>query len=132
MQQSMEDDIPFFLCAQWAKEIVSVRLSDTFFLFSGGLLRDRSIPEQDAETVRHVLAPKVAGTRNIGRMTPVNPLSCFCGFSSVAASIGSAGQCNYVAANSVIDATVTNLQIYGIPGGLQNVHHASFNDPQEA
>lgn len=89
-----------------------------FFLHcAGGLLRDRLILQQDAESVRLVLAPKVVGTKNIGCMTSINPISIFCGFSSVAATMGSAGQSNYVAANSVVDATMTNLQTCGIPGG---------------
>ena len=72
-------------------------------LHAGGVLRDAVISKQSLEVVRQVFAPKISGLENLGTMASV------CGakiavFSSIAGVLGSAGQANYAAANSYMDA----------------------------
>ena len=79
----------------------SHRIGD--ILHAGGVLRDASIKKQSLEAMRQVFAPKITGLNNLGEAFSL------CGanitiFSSIAGVLGSAGQANYAAANSCMDA----------------------------
>lgn len=73
-------------------------------LHAGGVLQDSLISNQSVGSMRAVFAPKVQGVHNIARYALNAPLSAIKLFSSVAASLGSGGQANYAAANSVMDS----------------------------
>ncbi|MGO4649949.1 type I polyketide synthase [Nocardia sp. 2YAB30] len=75
----------------------------TAVIHSAGVLDDATIESLTAQQIDRVLAPKVDGALHLNELTRVHDLSAFVVFSSLAAVLGSAGQGNYAAANSVLD-----------------------------
>jgi acyl transferase domain-containing protein/acyl-CoA synthetase (AMP-forming)/AMP-acid ligase II/acyl carrier protein len=72
-------------------------------LHAAGVLRDGLLARKTAEEFQAVLAPKVAGMRNLDEATRALPLDFFACFSSTAA-LGNIGQTDYAAANAYLDA----------------------------
>nr|AEC04356.1 polyketide synthase [Chitinophaga sancti] len=72
-------------------------------IHSAGLIRDNYIFNKDLKDVPAVLAPKVAGMRALDEATKDLPLDFMVFFSSVAGSLGSAGQADYAVANAFMD-----------------------------
>ncbi len=70
-----------------------------------GEIDDSLLPQQTWPKFDRVLSAKVTGTWNLHQLTRNNDLDYFVMFSSVASLLGSAGQANYAAANSFLDAT---------------------------
>jgi hypothetical protein len=68
---------------------------------AAGVLQDSLIGNQTQASIRAVMAPKAAA--NIMAATAMMPLQQLVLFSSVASTVGAAGQGNYVAANAVLD-----------------------------
>ena len=68
------------------------------------VLDDGLIAQLTPERFQRVLAPKVSGAWNLHRSSKDLPLDHFVMFSSVSSLIGAAGQANYAAANSFLDA----------------------------
>jgi hypothetical protein len=68
---------------------------------AAGILQDSLIGNQTQASIRAVVAPKAAA--NIMAATSMMPLQQLVLFSSVASTVGAAGQGNYVAANAVLD-----------------------------
>jgi hypothetical protein len=68
---------------------------------AAGILQDSLIGNQTQASIRAVMAPKAAA--NIMAATAMMPLQQLVLFSSVASTVGAAGQGNYVAANAVLD-----------------------------
>ena len=62
------------------------------------------------------MRPKVGGAQNLDRLTRADPLDWFVMFSSAASLLGSPGQANYAAANSVLDAIAHQRRRVGRPG----------------
>ena len=87
-------------------------------IHAAGVLSDAMLQQQTADKVRAVYAPKVDGAYNLHEATAGYdpPLHFFAVFSSVAGVLGSAGQANYAAANSCIDAFVAWRRSLGLPG----------------
>ena len=77
-------------------------------IHGAGVLRDAYLNMKTLTQVEEVLAPKITGALNLDRATKDERLDFFVFFSSLAASIGNAGQSDYAYANSFMD----NFAIY--------------------
>ncbi|WP_426752690.1 type I polyketide synthase [Myxococcus sp. Y35] len=84
-------------------------------IHTAGVLEDGVILHQDRERFARVFAPKVQGALNLHRATAGLSLDLFVMYSSAASLVGVAGQANYVAANSVLDALAHHRSQQGLP-----------------
>jgi acyl transferase domain-containing protein/acyl carrier protein/enoyl-[acyl-carrier-protein] reductase (NADH) len=73
-------------------------------IHSAGTLRDGLIPQKSAAALQEVLGPKVYGAVNLDQATQEDELDFFILFSSIAASRGNVGQCDYAYANAFLDS----------------------------
>ena len=71
---------------------------------AAGVLADGLLPQQTAATLQRVFGPKAVAAWGLQRGCAALPLQACALFSSVAALLGNAGQANYAAANSCLDA----------------------------
>ncbi|MBT3218046.1 MAG: acyltransferase domain-containing protein, partial [Proteobacteria bacterium] len=81
---------------------------------AAGVNNDGLISEQSWSSFEEVFAAKVSGAWNIHQATEAMDLRFFVLFSSVAAVLGSAGQANYAAANSYLDALAHRRRQQGL------------------
>lgn len=72
-----------------------------------GTCRDNYIVNKTKEELREVLAPKVTGLVNVDEASQDMKLDFMVLFSSISGSLGNAGQADYAAANSFMDAYAT-------------------------
>jgi len=79
-----------------------------------GVLEDGVLVNLDRERLARVLAPKVRGAWNLHRATAGIPLDLFVMYSSAASLVGVAGQANYMAANSFLDALAHHRHARGL------------------
>ena len=84
-------------------------------IHSAGTTDDAVLANLDRERLRRVLAPKVAGSWNLHRLSSSESLDFFVLFSSMAAVLGSGGQGNYAAANAFLDALAHHRSALGLP-----------------
>ncbi|MFI5867556.1 SDR family NAD(P)-dependent oxidoreductase [Streptomyces sp. NPDC051546] len=75
----------------------------TGVVHAAGVIQDRLIAEKSDAQFRAVYEPKVEGLRALTEATAGDPLSLLCVFSSVTAWAGNPGQCDYGAANQVME-----------------------------
>ncbi len=83
---------------------------------AAGVIDDGAFTSQNWARFETVLRPKVGGAQNLDRLTRADPLDWFVMFSSAASLLGSPGQANYAAANSVLDAIAHQRRRVGRPG----------------
>jgi polyketide synthase PksJ len=67
---------------------------------AAGLLDDGYVARKRASQLHVVFAPKVAGLENLDQCHGVAPLDFLICFGSISGALGSAGQCDYAAANA--------------------------------
>ncbi|MEU4345675.1 type I polyketide synthase, partial [Nocardia sp. NPDC023852] len=87
----------------------------TAVVHAAGVLADGTVDTLTPEQIDGVLAPKVDAALHLHELTLDRDLSAFIMFSSVAAILGSPGQGNYAAANSVLDALARRRVNSGLP-----------------
>ncbi|QIS09999.1 SDR family NAD(P)-dependent oxidoreductase [Nocardia arthritidis] len=83
---------------------------------AAGVLRDATVQLMTPEQVDIALRPKVAAAWNLHELTKELPLRAFLVFSSIAATLGNAGQANYAAGNAFLDAIAQQRTRLGLPG----------------
>jgi polyketide synthase PksN len=69
-----------------------------------GVICDGLLPTKSAESLRRVLAPKVAGLVNLDEASRDVDLDWFLCFSSLTAALGNVGQTDYAAGNAFMDS----------------------------
>ncbi|MEU1689500.1 SDR family NAD(P)-dependent oxidoreductase [Micromonospora sp. NPDC005707] len=88
----------------------------TAVFHTAGVVDDAALHTLTGAQLDRVLAPKVAGAWHLHRATAELPLAAFVTYSSVAGTLGSAGQGNYAAANAFLDALAQHRAARGLPG----------------
>lgn len=84
-------------------------------LHAAGITDDRTIQQLRWGNFESVFAPKVLGTWNLHTQLQPDELDFFVLFSSAASVLGGAGQANYAAANSFLDALAHYRRRAGLP-----------------
>ncbi|MGI5218908.1 SDR family NAD(P)-dependent oxidoreductase [Nocardia sp. CA-290969] len=85
-------------------------------IHTAGVVDDVTVTALTPERTASVFAPKVDAAIHLHELTRHRNIPVFLAFSSVAGLLGSAGQANYAAANSALDALMEHRRSAGLPG----------------
>ncbi|MGW2236793.1 type I polyketide synthase [Streptomyces sp. NPDC001759] len=88
----------------------------TAVVHAAGALADGTVESLTADSVDRVLAAKAGGAVHLHELTRHHTLSAFVEFSALAGVLGNAGQANYAAANSFLDALAAQRRAAALPG----------------
>ncbi|MFD5085531.1 type I polyketide synthase [Kitasatospora sp. NPDC058406] len=87
----------------------------TAVIHAAGVLDDGTLESLTPERLDAVLRAKVDAARNLAAATKDRTLDAFVLYSSASGLFGNAGQANYAAANTFLDAYATELRAQGVP-----------------